>query len=138
MMDLLFAAGLSVLATAVAPAAHAAETQGLGKQLSDLVVQCSVQPTSVKDQKKIAGALVPTCNSIQKTANGFRLDLNGITYDVSGQESADADGGDLWDVQVVDLSTAQVVIAYHNVLCEGDLLFALVHDYTLIREVNQK
>ncbi len=136
-MDVLLVAALSALTTAVVPAAHAAETASLENDLRDLVVSCTVMPVTYQGQAKTMGDLVPTCPAIEKTSGGFHLTLNGKTYELTGQVQADADGGDLYDVQVVDLSSGEVVLREHNDLCEGDLLFGLVHDYSLVREVEQ-
>ena len=139
-MDGLFVAGLGLLATSVAPmvqTAHAAETGSLENDLRNLVIECTVMPLTLQNQVKVSGDLIPTCESIQKVSGGFHLILNGVTYELTGQVAPDADDGDLYDIQVVNLSTGQVVIQEHNDLCEGDLLFGLVHDYSLVRKIEQ-
>jgi hypothetical protein len=125
-MDGFFVAGLGLLATSVAPmvqTAHAAETGSLENDLRNLVIECTVMPLTLQNQVKVSG--------------GFHLILNGVTYELTGQVAPDADDGDLYDIQVVNLSTGQVVIQEHNDLCEGDLLFGLVHDYSLVRKIEQ-
>ena len=126
---------LLTLATAWVTNANADDSTNLRSELSHLIARCAVQPVQIVDGIQTFESMVPSCPAIQANHYGFRLELSGKFYELTGKASKNSDGNDLMDLQVSDLS-GKVLISIQDVLCFGDLLEGLVGSAEKISQIS--
>lgn len=90
------------------------------------VQDCVVQPTVVLDNgKRVVGPLISQCDDVIANGEGrATLQIDGQTFEATLVENTDADGGDLFDLEIRD-GQGVLLAQQKAVLCFGDVLMAL-------------
>jgi hypothetical protein len=113
-------------------------TDSFWPAVTELVSRCSMQPYQTDSRgRRIVLNRVSTCPEIQVLENGAALEVEGFWYFGFMTESADSDGGDLFDVFVKDASDS--IVAYRfNVPAFEDILVGLAGGDHAIASVNRQ
>jgi hypothetical protein len=113
------------ISSAMAPSLSHADDNVFWQDVRDLLLKCAVQPYAVNaNGRRVYGPLKSRCSEVQVTDAGARFSLNGETYVAQLKESEQSDGGDLFDVTVLD-SKGQVFAVRNCALAFGDVLLGL-------------
>jgi hypothetical protein len=108
------------------PAKGVSHAGGFEESLSSLtsrVLECSVLPYTVDASgTKTEHALISHCADVKVVSPGLaEIKVSGTVFRASLKDSPDADGGDLNEVTIQDVSTGEAKV-FSNVLAYGDVL----------------
>jgi hypothetical protein len=94
---------------------------------------CVIQPVTMVNGQKQASSLKSICQDVEVYQGGVYFRMNNALYYAYLQESAQSDGGDLYDVYVINRA-GRVIAQRQNVPAFGDVLLGLAGSAQGIRE----